>query len=146
MSNEPHEYGNDLRDLGKKQRAGRALSEMLRAIGTEMTEVALDDGPNPGPPRIMSKAERMARHIWKRALPHKDDEGVDREPDLDYIKIILDRVEGKPGSGDKKNDDTGESLPDKISRMNATRINDLAKEIVGDDDNGETGTGNSVPE
>jgi len=145
MSKEPHEYGDDMRDLGKKQRAGKALSEMLRAIGTELTEVECDDGPNPGPPRIMSKAERMARHIWKKALPHKDDEGIQHEPDLDYIKIVLDRVDGKPGSGDKRDDGPNESLPDKISRMNATRINDLAEEVANDVD-GETETGDSVPE
>jgi hypothetical protein len=145
---EPHEYGDDLRELGKKQRAGRALSEMLRAIGTEIDQVYLPDdpGPNPGPPRIISKAERMARHIWMKALPHKDDEGIQHEPDLDYIKIVLDRVEGKPGSGDKKDDGPTESLPDKISRMNATRINDLAEEVVSDSDIGETETGNSISE
>ena len=127
---EPHPYGDDLRELGKKQRAGRALSELLRAIGTEMTEVVLDEGPAPGPPRIISKAERMARHIWKKALPHKDDDGVQQEPDLDYIKIVLDRVEGKPGSGDKKEEGVGETLPDKISRMNKERLNALADDVV----------------
>jgi len=134
VSNEPHPFGDDMRELGKKQRAGRALSEMLRAIGTEMTEVVLDDGPTPGPPRIISKAEALARHIWKRALRHKDDEGNTIEPDLDYVKIALDRIDGKPKAGEKEDPGTkGESLPDKISRMNTLRINDIADDVVNDD-------------
>ena len=133
MSKEPHPYGDDMRELGKKQRAGRALSEMLRAIGTELSEVVLDDGPTPGPPRIISKAEALARHIWKRALRHKDDEGNTIEPDLDYVKIALDRIDGRPGTGDKKDERKGETLPDKISRMNAERLNALADDVTGGD-------------
>jgi hypothetical protein len=127
---EPHPHGDNLRELGEKQRAGRALSEMIRAIGTEQTEVVLDDGPKPGPPRIISKAESMARFIWKKALPHKDDNGEDHEPDLDYIKIVLDRAEGKPGVAGKDIEEKRESVPDRISRMNAERLNSLADEVT----------------
>lgn len=126
---EPHPHGDDLRELGEKQRAGRALSEMIRAIGTEITEVVLDDSPKPGPPRIISKAESMARHIWRKALPHKDDEGNDHEPDLDYIKIVLDRAEGKPGVAGKDIEEKKESVPDRISRLNQERLNSMASEV-----------------
>lgn len=127
---EPHPYGDGLRELGEKQRSGRALSEMIRAIGTERTEVVLDDGPKPGPPRIISKAESMARYIWWKALPHKDDEGADHEPDLDYIKIVLDRAEGKPGVAGKDIEEKKESVPDRISRMNTERLNSMADEVA----------------
>ncbi|MCP4541707.1 MAG: hypothetical protein GY832_31635 [Chloroflexi bacterium] len=132
MAKEPHPHGDDMRELGKKQRAGRALSEMLRAIGQEVTEVILDDGCNPGPPRIISKAEAMARHIWSKALRHKDDDGETVEPSLDYVKIVLDRTEGKPGSGDRKTDDEKESVPDRISRLNKERLNALAGDVTED--------------
>lgn len=126
---EPHPHGDDLREVGEKQRAGRALSELIRAIGQELSEVVLDDGPKPGPPRIISKAESMARHIWRKALPHVDDEGIAHEPDLDYIKIVLDRSDGKPGTPKQVDDDTGrESVPDKISRMNQERLNAMAED------------------
>ena len=133
---EPHPHGDDLREAGEKQRAGRALSELIRAIGQEITEVVLDDSlPTPGPPRIISKAESLARYIWSRALPHKDDEGVLHEPDLDYIKIVLDRSDGKPGTPKQVDDDTGrESVPDRISRLNKERLNSLAADVTGDSD------------
>jgi hypothetical protein len=130
---EPHPHGDDLREVGEKQRAGRALSELIRAIGQEQTEVVLDDGPRPGPPRIISKAESMARFIWFKALPHVGDDGVTYEPNIDYVKIILDRSDGKPGTPRQVDDDTGrESVPDRISRLNKERLNSLAADVTGD--------------
>jgi hypothetical protein len=127
---EPHPYGDDLRELGSKRRAGVALSELIRAIGTERTEVVLDDGPKPGPPRIISKAESMARFIWSRALPRRDDQGVEHEPELDYIRIVLDRAEGKPGVAGKDIEEKKESVPDRISRLNQERLNSMADEVT----------------
>ncbi|NOQ21629.1 MAG: hypothetical protein GQ565_03120 [Candidatus Aegiribacteria sp.] len=106
---------------------------MIRAIGTEVTEVVLDDSPTPGPPRIISKAEALARYIWKRALPHKDDEGMFVPPELDYVKITLDRSEGRPGHNDGKAEDKKESVPDRISRLNKERLNAMAATVTGDD-------------
>lgn len=133
---EPHPYSDKLREVGEKQRAGRALSELIRAIGQERTEVVLDDGPTPGPPRIISKAESMARWIWRKALPHVSDDGTHHEPELEYIKIVLDRSDGKPGTPKYMDEDTGrESVPDRISRMNQERLNAMADSITtgGDD-------------
>jgi len=131
---EPHPHGDDMRELGSKQRAGRALSEMIRAIGQEHTEVVLDDGPKPGPPRIISKAEAMARFIWDRALPHKMDDGTWIEPDLNYIRIVLERSEGKPGTVKEEEEKRGETVPDRVSRMNQERLNALADDVTGEDD------------
>jgi hypothetical protein len=133
---EPHPYSDNLREAGEKQRAGRALSELIRAIGQEITEVVLDDSlTTPGPPRIISKAESMARFIWRKALPHVDDDGTQHEPELDYVRIVLDRSDGKPGTPKQVDDDTGrESVPDKVSRMNTERLNAMAEDAVDDDD------------
>lgn len=130
----PDGENHDMLELGQKQRSGRMLSEYIRAIGSEVSEVILDDGPSPGPPRLVSKAEAMARHIWKKALPHTDDLGVRREPELDYVKIILDRTEGKPGvATEDPNENAGkESVPERISRMNADRLNRLADKAMGE--------------
>ena len=124
-----------LMERGQKARAGKMLSEYIRGIGSEVTEVILDDGPSPGPPKLVSKAEAMARHIWKKALPHIDDNGIKREPELDYIKIVLDRTEGKPGvATEDPNENAGkESVPERISRMNADRLNRLADKAMGDE-------------
>ena len=123
---------HDMLELGQKQRSGRMLSAYMRAIGSEVTEVVLDDAITPGPPRLISKAERLARWLWSRAIPHKDDEGNVIEPDLDVVKLVMDRVEGKPGvQGQDEVEDAGkESVPDRISRMNAERLNRLAGEVV----------------
>lgn len=128
---EPHPRGDVLREAGEKQRAGKALSELIRAIGQEVTEVVCDSGQAPGPPRIISKAEAMARHIWKKALPHCGDDGVCHGPAIEYVKIVLDRSDGKPGTPKDVDADTGrESVPDKISRLNADRLNAMADEVV----------------
>lgn len=125
-SGEPHPHGDNLRELGSKQRAGRALSELLRAIGQEKTEVVCDqtagDSDAPGPPRIVSKAEAMARYIWSQAVP-REIAGEAIEPDKDYVRIVLERCEGKPGTIKDVEDQRGEELPDKIARLNLERLN-----------------------
>lgn len=133
----------DLLERGQKQRAGRLLSEYLRAIGQEMTEVVCVNTPGEsGPPtvqrRLVSKAESLARWMWHKATPHKetDEEGnaIVVEPNLDVVKLVLDRVEGKPGVGGKEDaDDRKESVPDRVSRMNADRLNKLASEAMEDE-------------
>jgi len=124
----------NLLELGSKQRAGRLLSEYIRAIGTEVDQVVQDEVPEgcaPGMPRMVSKAEALARHIWRKALPHKDDEGVKHEPDLNYVRIVLERAEGKPGTVEQEKTDTRETVPEKVSRLGVERLNRMAEETVG---------------
>lgn len=120
----------DLLELGSKQRAGRLLSEYIRAIGCEVDQVVEPDTPRgctPGMPRMVSKAEALARHIWGRALPRTDDEGNRHEPDLNYIRIVLERAEGKAGTVEAEKSDTRETVPDKVSRLGVERLNRLAE-------------------
>ena len=124
----------DLLQLGQKVRAGMLLSSYLRAIGTEVTEVMDDDVPRgcaPGMPRLVSKAERLARWLWYRALPHKDDEGNVVQPDLRVVQLVMDRVEGKAGTvAEDKANDGRETVPDKVSRLGVERLNKLAETPV----------------
>jgi len=125
----------NLLELGSKQRAGRLLSEYIRAIGTEVDQVVQDEVPEgcaPGMPRMVSKAEALARHIWRKALPHKDDEGVKHEPDLNYVRIVLERAEGKPGTVEQEKEPSREAIPDRISRINAERLNRISAEVMGE--------------
>lgn len=121
----------DLLELGQKARSGQILSSYLRAIATECTEVIEDDVPKgctPGPPRLVSKAERLARHIWHCALPHTDDEGVRREPNLSYVRLVLERIEGKAAvATEDKTNDGRETVPEKVSRLGVARLNRLAE-------------------
>jgi len=129
----PNPENPDLLERGQKQRAGRLLSEYLRAVAQEVDQVIVEDsmpGCPPGMPRLVSKAEALARWLWSRALVHKDSVGNPIPPDLDVVKIVLDRCEGKPGTGADDPADGRETVPDKISRMNAERVNRIAEESV----------------
>lgn len=113
-----------LTELGQKQRAGKLLSEYIRAIGDERTErVDVAVGVDKVEPRIVSKAERMAREIWKQAF-----EG-DEKTKLEYRKLIIDRIEGKVGTGLTGADieHPGRNVPDRVSEINKDRLNKLAK-------------------
>jgi len=127
----PTPENEPLLERGHKQRAGRVLSEYLRAVAQEITEVVPDDRPNPGPPKLMSKAERLARWLWQKALPHKGNDGEIVEPNLDVVKLVLDRVEGKPGIQGEEKESERETVPQKISRMNVDRLNAMAEELNG---------------
>ena len=127
----------DMLELGQKARAGRLLSEYIRAIGCETDQVVDPDTPKgcaPGMPRMVSKAEALARHIWSRALPRTDDDGNKHEPDLNYIRIVLERAEGKAGTVAEEKSDTRESVPDRVARMNVERLNRMAHEAAGEPD------------
>ncbi len=80
---------------------------------------------------MVSKAEALARWLWSKALPHIDDEGNTVPPDLRVVQIVMDRVEGRAGIIEQEKAGTGESVPDKISRINADRINRISAEVVG---------------
>jgi hypothetical protein len=113
-----------LLELGTKQRAGQLISQYLRAIGTEMTELAdVAIGPDKVERRIVSKAEALARDMFEKALQHENE-----KMRLEYRKIVLDRIDGRPG--DNPTDEGGKrvSVPDRISEMNRDRLNKLAKQ------------------
>ena len=115
----------ELLELGSKQRAGRLLSEYIRAIGDERVElVDVPVGPDKVEHRLVSRAEKMARDIWKEA-----NEGTDDKLKLEYRKLIIDRIEGKTGTGLTGADieHPGRNVPDKVSDINKGRLNKLAK-------------------
>lgn len=114
-----------LLELGSKVRAGQLISQYLRAIGTEKTELCdVAIGPDKVEHRIVSKAEALARDIFRQAL-----EGADDKTKLEYRKLVLDRIDGRPG--DNPTDEKGKrgSVPDRVSELNRDRLNKLAKEI-----------------
>ena len=125
-----------LLERGQKQRAGRLLSEYLRGIGQEMTEIMpVESRDSSGKvvrvPTLMSRAESLARWMWFRATPHKNAEGDMVEPDLDVVKLVLDRVEGKPSvQGQEDVDSKIETVPDRVARMSVDRLNAIAEEAA----------------
>jgi hypothetical protein len=82
-------------------------------------------------PKMVSKAEALARWLWSKALPHTDDEGNTVPPDLRVVQIVLERVEGKAGTIEQDKDSNRETVPEKISRINAERVNRISAEVLG---------------
>ncbi len=115
-----------------KQRAGMILSGLLRDIAEEKTELGgtVDD------PAMISKAEALARLIWKKGLGwteqiHRDNELVDIEhpPDRVYVGMLLDRLEGRVAAietGGKER----RTVADKVGEQSKKRINSISKDAV----------------
>lgn len=115
-------------DKAHRTKAGQLLSKWLRQIAEEETEFIKD---NDGEDRMATKAEAIARLIWKKALGYSEkkinSKGVEvienHPPDRTMMSMIFDRIEGRaPVStdmGKKKR-----SVADKVSEQGAKRIKD----------------------
>ncbi len=88
-------------DHGVRTRAGQLLSQYMREIANEETELIKD--PKSGEDRMASKAEALARSIWKDALGYSETK-TDKEgnrvvllhtPNKASQCLVFDRVEGK---------------------------------------------------
>lgn len=125
-------------ELGSKARAGRLLSNYLRAIADERTEIAdVETSPDTVEHKIISKAEAIARDMFRMAMGKGWTDpatGIAVIPDskivLEYRKLILERIEGKAGSGEET-DPERDRIPEKISEISRKRANVLAQESMG---------------
>ncbi len=104
---------------GRKTKAGKLLTRFLETIAEEKTELG-EDGD------LITKAEALARLIWKRALGYKEADiktGVEliHPPEQSKIGLIFDRIEGRAptASEDKK-----EKVP--LSK----RVSEVGKENI----------------
>ena len=115
---------DEMREVGQKCRAERLVSEYIRAVGTEKTEITtVFSDPDTGEKRIISKAEALARDIWKLAM-----ECEDAKLKLDYRKLLLDRVEGRPGAMEGEAVPKRRDVPDKVSKKGRDKLNRLARD------------------
>jgi len=127
MAKRKSKENRQLLELGGKRRAGRLLSNYLRAIADERTEVAdIATGPDRVEHRIISKAEALARDMFHQAMTCSD-----AKLKLEYRKLVLDRIDGKPGAGDEEEEKKKAGIPERISEINKNRANRIASEIVG---------------
>jgi len=118
---------------GKQTRAGMLLSKYIKEIADEPTEfIKGEDGDD----RMATKAEALARTIWKLALGYdetviKINKGGERSeiikphgPNSTYVGIILDRTEGRaPLMADGK--DGKLDIADRVSQEAKNRINNI---------------------
>ncbi len=112
--------------MAKKKKAGQLLSYYLKQIAEEMTECGTDTN---GEPCIISKAEALARMIWKDALGDKklvkSKDGGMVETIIAPIRaaqgIIFDRTEGRvPNSQTEGSNKL--TAADKVSEQGLKRI------------------------
>lgn len=125
-------------DHGIRTRAGQLLSQYLREISNEETEVVYD--PKTGEDRMATKAEALARIIWRDALGHtekvKDKDGA--LVDLVHLPIraaqclVFDRVEGRAPASTSEGADKM-TPAERVSEQGLKRIVKAGKSNVTDD-------------
>lgn len=124
---------------GRKTKAGMLLSEYIKKIASEPTEFIKGEDSEDGNDHMATKAEALARVIWKLALGYDEtvvkiaNDGKRTEitklhgPNSTYVGIILDRTEGRTplmvGDKDKKI-----SVADRVSAEGVNRINNIIKD------------------
>ena len=118
-------------EAGKIQKTGMLLSQFIRNIALEKTALVTVDGED----QIVSKAEALARLVWKKALGYTEqiiEKGnlvsVKRPADKAMIALLWDRMEGRAPlmSLDKK---SGRTIADKVSEQGKKRSNKIADHI-----------------
>ena len=124
-----------------KAKASRLLTEFIRQIAEETHEDPLITGPAIDDSRMMTKAEALARYMWKAALGYKQkvevidkttgrvvgDKEVIHTPDKTFITLLYDRLEGRVPTVEIKDEDTKATVADRISSEGKKRLNNLAK-------------------
>ncbi len=118
---------------GRQTRAGQLLSKFIKDIANEETEFVKDED---GVDYMATKAEALARTIWKLALGYDEKlkkvnkDGVEVEatiphgPNSTYVGIVLDRTEGRaPLITDGK--DGKLKIADRVGQEAKNRINSI---------------------
>lgn len=110
---------------GIKTRAGQLLSQFLRQIAEEKTEFVKDDGED----RMATKAEALARKMWKMALGYTEtkieDDGSEikiyHSPDRTLMSMLFDRIEGRAPLSTNL-DKHKRTIAEKVSEQGRERI------------------------
>lgn len=120
----------DNKERGLRTRAGKLLTSFIRQIAEEETELVTD--PKSGEDRMATKAEALARKIWKRALGWTEIQitngepiDINHHPDKYLMSLLFDRIEGRApatiGEGDENI-----TVTERISEQGVKRINEVA--------------------
>ncbi len=112
----------DKKEQGIRTRAGKLLSAYIRQIAEEETEFAKDED------KMVTKAEALARLIWKKALGYKEvnivkGQPVDTyyHPDKGCMGLIFDRMEGKAPAALDEGDEKL-TVAERVSEQGKKRI------------------------
>ena len=124
---------------GKKVAAGKLLSKFIREIAEEIHDNPLVKAI--GEEAVMvTKAEALARYMWKAALGYSEDVNVlDKagkktgirpeyhRPDKTFIGMIWDRMEGRAAMIDAKSSSDKAKLSDRVSEQGKKRLGQIVK-------------------
>lgn len=134
MNKEGIERESKMAAHGTKARISPVVSQLFRSIGSEMTEMICIKVPGNKDgrmvTRLVSKAEALVRDLYQTAMPvsAKDLESMDikevamrSKGQMDARKLILGYTIDK-----KAKEDSGDSVPDKVSELNKDAMNKLA--------------------
>ena len=132
--------------MADKVNPGRLLTDFLRDVGGEETELVTVDGV----PTMVSKAEALARKLYLMALggtvEQKNDHGVvcvvTFEPSIPAAKLIREWTEGKPGESKSASDKKGKR-PERFDKNTGNRLSRVLRTDVASDN--KTRTAVTVP-
>lgn len=129
--------GMEKSEHGKKIVAGKLLSKFIREIASEIHDDPVVKAK--GEDAVMvTKAEAIARLMWKAALGYEETEDVYKngiktgirpvihKPDKTFIGMIWDRMEGRAAMIDAKSGSDKASLADKVSEQGKKRLSQIA--------------------
>jgi len=129
---------NEKSKHGKKIAAGKLLSKFIKEIASEIHDDPVIKAK--GEEAVMlTKAEAIARHIFKLALGYTEEVEIYKngvktgirpeyhKPDKWAIGVIWDRMEGRVGAADLKSGSDKASLADKVSAQGQKRLDQITK-------------------
>lgn len=113
-----------------KAKASRLLSQFIRQIAAEAT-VPVPDAAAPNGTRMETRAEALARLVWKLAEGYTEIVNSKEKvhaPNKDMIAIILERMEGRVPTIDAKDQKPKASVADRVSEQSKERIKNALAE------------------
>ncbi len=134
--------------MNEKQKSTRkARAEAKKLLTSFINDIALEDsdvtrvtGEEIGDVEFMSKAEALARYIWKAAQGYKEivvavdnktgertERTVIHAPDKAYVIMLYDRMEGKATNTEAVVEDGKPTIGDRVSEQAKGRLNSIAK-------------------
>ena len=115
------------RKRNSRAKANRLVSKYLTEMASKADAVITDGGED----RLCTRAEKLAHIIWKNTLGYTEldvKSGVDivYPPSLSYLKILLDRMEGRVT--DVSATKAPKSIADRVKETTKSKLNDMAEE------------------
>lgn len=118
----------------KKKRTQAKASRLVSKYITEMASIedaSMEDGD--GGVRLAARAEKLAHIIWKNALGYteldvKNNLDIVHAPSLSYMKMLLERLEGKVQ--DVSAVKSKKSIADRVKDTTRSRLNKMAEDSV----------------